>query len=214
MNHKIQPYLYALLFLIALSIILFLTSCSTVKQTERKDNKALDRVMTNSKLLNTAFARGLELNPCINDTNVIYKEGKTDSVFITVPKIISDNRVRDSLLKSLEGVQDICNERIKEAFDLGVTVTSQELSKIKVPTQRIDTIKYKIVDRLMIKMLEDTVNSQHNQLAYKTGQIDQLQSDKKQLQKRSNRTLYWAIGIVILAVLSHIARSYIKIPFT
>jgi len=207
-NHRLKPYIIALLVLLVW-LLLFLCSCSEVK----KNQKALDRVETNPELLRSAFARGLELYPCATDTTFITKQGKVDSIpYNVLIKIDTTNRsrVKDSLLSNiLQPLQDICNEKIKSAYDLGVSTATNEFAKIKIPIKAPDTIGGVVVDRRLVKSLADTIIKKELIIAGYNGVLSEVRTNLSEQKKETNKWKWYFYLSIAGLIASHVLRSYI-----
>jgi len=214
-NHHIVKWLVRV-FVIAVGVLiafLLLSSCSEAK----KNQKALDRVETNPELLRSAFARGLELFPCANDSVFITKPGKIDSILLNVLLPIDTanrTRIKDSLLSNiLQPLQDICNEKIKAAYDLGIATSANEFSKIKIPVKSPDTIGGVVVDRRLVKSLADTIVKKELIIAGYNGVLSEVRSNLSAQKKETNKWKWYFWLSVAGLVASHVLRSYIKLPF-
>ena len=188
--------------LLALLIILF-TSCNPTKIAARKDAKALDRVETSLPLLSAAFRRGLELYPCVNDSITVFIKGKTDT--LTKPYFIDTTnreRIKDSLLDNIVlPLQDICNEKIKSAYDLGFEQAIKGFPKDKLVI-RVDTIRSSVLDKLIQKMLIDSLNAEHQRSAFKDGVINTQQTHISAQNKELIEKGWYILGLGLLLVIS------------
>ena len=197
-NPNIKPYLFWLLMLLALLIILF-TSCNPTKIAARKDAKALDRVETSLPLLSAAFRRGLELYPCVNDSVTVFIKGKTDTLknFIDTT---NRERIKDSLLDNIVlPLQDICNEKIKSAYDLGFNEAIKGFPKDKLVV-RVDTFRSSILDKLIKDMLIDSLNVEHNRGSFKSGVINAQQAHIVAQNKELRGKGWYLLGLGLLLV--------------
>lgn len=211
MSKTINPYWKARLFwlfMIIMAILAFWVSgCNSAKIAARKNQQAIDRVLTNPQLLQTAYSHGAELWPCANDTSFIFKEGKTDTVpFPVIIDTTDRRRIKDSLMAGLiQPMQDECNEKIKKAFDLGVQITAKELSKIKIPIRQPDTLAGYIVDRRMATTLLDTINKRNTEVAYWRGKADEWQKATDDKQAERIRLFWLLLAVIALFVGSNVA---------
>lgn len=211
MKKTINPYWKARLFwlfmIIAAVLAWTFSGCSPAKVAARKDQKAIDRVLTSPQLLQTAYARGAELWPCANDTQFVMKPGRIDSLYFPVMYDTTDReRIKDSLLDGIVSpFQDQCNEKIKNAFDLGVEVTAKEFAKMKIPVRRPDTLAGFIVDRNLAKALLDTIGKKKQEIAEWKGRA--AESEKTAAKEAAQKyRLFWLLLLsVALLVGSNVA---------
>lgn len=196
-------------------VLLLLTavfSCNPAKQAARKDQKALDRVMTSPSLLKTAYGRGAELWPCANDTTFIFKPGRIDSMYLPVMFDTTDrDRIKDSILAI---ANDDCNDQVKAAFDMGVDVTEKKYSKIKVPVYRPDTLAGFIVDGTLAKRLMDSLHEKDKLLSNWSGRAEEWAkwaAKTEAVNQKKQSTQFWVIvGLVVALILSNGAWAYFK----
>lgn len=82
-NHNLRPWLWLLLFLLVCVVVSVCTGCNP----QKKINKAISTVLTDSTAFDSVGRVHARLNPCINDTATIYKEGalRIENEFIELP---------------------------------------------------------------------------------------------------------------------------------
>jgi len=172
----------------AIALFLIISSCSTEKRTLRKLEK-----------FNKIGRAWLELNPCANDSNVVYVEGKKDSIYLEIPTYVKDttglSHFLDSLNKALQIKFDEqrknCSNQVNEAYKLGYKKSSTDAqlkySSIKIPLPSVDTIKISIKDKQQIELLKaDLLNA--------TAQLNQCQLDSS--DKKGSSTKWFLLFII------------------
>lgn len=78
-------------------LIILLFGCSTIK----KDQRAVDRVLASRELIEKVYPKIEELYPCIVDTVINYREGKTDtlvSVYVDYDTIVRSDTCTDKVI--------------------------------------------------------------------------------------------------------------------
>lgn len=190
-----------------LSIILLMSvicSCNTFKQSQRKDTKAVERVLAKKPLLDIVGLKWLGINPCVNDEGEpepqppIYIKGKDSSY----PVLIKQWQNLDTTIQGhhiwidsngFHATFKVCNpDTIKQHF--------------KIPVR----------DRQFEKLLNDSlahykqVNFALSQTNFAVSQKNQDLEDQAEKSKGQRNWAYaYLIIVFLLAVGSHLIRSKI-----
>lgn len=157
------------------------SSCNPAKIAARKDAKALDRVQTNPNLLQTAFARGLQLWPCINDS--IVKKGDTVTT-------------RDTTYELIQAVDSIHS-------------TDTIVKIVREKTVIRDTVIKE--DKRSIEMLKDSLHKKELLIASLNQSVSDLTLSVKNADAKADKWLWYFIAACIALVASNITWLYFKI---
>lgn len=153
--------------------------------------KAVRKVLADVDLLNQVGEKYRELKPCANDSVTITVRDTTTNTLI---KVVTQT------------------DTLKQGDTLYIFHTDTAYF------EKTKTIyKEKIVtDKELTNRQKDTINSLRVQSATKDGVNQELRATNSTLKKENNHLKWYLVGSVLLAILSHVLRSYvpkIKIPF-
>lgn len=123
-------------------MVITMASCNPTKIAAKKDAQALDRVEGSLPLLSTAFAKGLELWPCVNDT---VKSVRSDTVVTT----------------------QTFTDTVRSEFTQRDTLVTYQVRTVRIK----DTILAYIKDGRVEKMLIDSLDAEHLRNAVQKGTI-------------------------------------------
>ena len=99
--------------------------------------------------------------------------------------------VLDSLKKSQ---QDRCNEAINNAFNLGIETATREFAKIKIPVNRTDTLRQRLIDRQILGLVSDSLGKAERRIAA----LNQQGVDtREQLNERKKEASGWMWKAII-----------------
>lgn len=176
--------------------MIFLTfSCNPSKQIQ----KAEQLVLLNPSARHNVFLKELQFFPCANDTFTTYIRG-TDTLLSEVP-VFDSFAYQMALSNVMDANDNTCNERVKEAFDLGVDYAGAEFKKIKV---RVDTFKYSIIDNQIIKLVQDSLTKAERRI-YGLDQQNIIQRERlDERRKESEKYLIWFILSIVIMVGSNL----------
>ena len=172
--------------IILMLVILAFLGCNPAKKIARKDDAAIERVTAKRSLLNRIKAPIDSLWPCIVDTAIVYRKGKTDSLyFIDFQPIDTVNRKRI--------IDSIGNCDLSAAFDAGVN----SCSKKRLIINHYDTLIKTEVDRKGLDICNDARAAAENKAASNQSKADLYRSDRQVC-------IYFIIGLLILLIGSNI----------
>lgn len=205
--------IWYLCFIIAFCIFV---GCNAQKQIQRKDNAAVERVNSKSSLQTPVVNEWLKAHPQDTTPRIIVSEPKVITIYQN--KLIRDTTGRKRLIDSvLKASQDTvgCAEAAQDAYDLGYEEAEKKYLSIpfKVNCPPDTTKTYFMTTE--INRWKDSASGKSILLGYKNGRIDVLNQQIKEQDKKINKQTLIIIGLIFLAVISHVARSYlpnIKLP--
>lgn len=213
-NHNLIKWVWAAIKIIVIIVAIYfagvlLFGCNVEKQQARKDISAVARVNANAELQGKVASKWLDAHPLIPTTPEIkYLPGKEITNTITVKDEKELQRVKDSTANAMA---DTCKNYSLQALDLGYS-QAEEYYK-KHPFVRVDTfIKQLPPDPREINRWKDTAAKYKQASDTKDGIISELRNQVDTQTKRGNKFIWFFSGSLALLVLSHIARSYIKLP--
>ena len=196
---------------------LLVQSCSPGKQLE----KSKQRVLLDPAARHDVFLNELERFPCANDSlPPIYRPGKIDTTpiikLIPVEKLkeilVTDTTGRKKLIDSLNTTHsEICNDAIDKAYTKGARDAINKFLNQDVFIRRPDTALYTIVDRQLLKLKDDSIQSLLRQKAAANQNIVDLGNVVKKSDKERNYLLYYLIGSIALLVLTNGLWIYARI---
>jgi len=190
---------------IALAILVgaLLFSCNPEKRAIRSQDKAYGITVSTPRTFSQAGALWLNIHPCVVTTkdSIVTKH----DTLITEKKLFIPFKVTEYKTKQLDTIIDNVSIYIDSN---GITV--KNLNEVQVKTE----VHYQTkVDETKVKLLTDTLNFRTNQLSFKQGQLDSTTEASKAKDKKIDKLWFWLILLSVASVLSHVARSYIKLPF-
>lgn len=202
LNHNLKPWVWVILILLVAFFIFCNYGCNVVKQEERKNTTAVNRVNANIELQDKVVSKWKDAHPEQKKEEIKISEPKT--ILVNVEKLIPDTgyrkKYRDSVLASLKSVTN-CIETQKEAYDLGFDVAEQQYLKNK----------QKVIcppDTTHIFFMQDEINRQKDsnnnlrvQVGFNNGQIAELQGQIK--AKGKTITNLWLVisGLIVIVCL-------------
>lgn len=175
---------------VIITFIFFITlfiGCSEAK----KGQNAVNRVKANINLLTQVGESYRSLFPCSNDTITTTVRDTTTNTLIKV--VIKTDTLKQGNTIYIFHTDTAYFEKTKTIY------------KEKIVT-----------DKELTNRQKDTINSLRVQSATKDGVIQELRAANSTLKNDNNHLKWYLVGSVLLAILSHVIRSYvpkIKIPF-
>jgi len=192
----------AIAILLALLMIFLSFGCNPSRQIQ----KAEQMVLLNPVARHNVFLKELQFYPCANDTFTTYIRG-IDTLLSEVP-IFDSFAYKTALSNVMDANDNTCNERVKEAFDLGVDYAGSEFKKLKV---RVDTFKYSILDNQIIKLVQDSLTKAERRI-YGLEQQNIIQRERlNERKKEAEKYLLWFIGAIVVLVGSNLIWFKFKI---
>jgi len=195
----------AIAILLAILMIFLSFGCNPSRQIQ----KAEQRVLLDPVARHNVFLKELQFYPCANDSIRIFIPGKPryESILTLTEVPIFDSFAYKI---AIQNVDDQCNDRIKEAFDLGVDYASSEFKKIKV-VRAVDTFKYSIIDNQIIKLVQDSLTKAEKHI-YGLDQQNIIQRERlDERRKESEKYLIWFILSIVILVGSNLLWFKIKL---
>jgi len=182
-NHRIKPVLIAVLVAIISFVLLMFFGCNPAKQLTKAENK----VLANVESVERVRAKTDALYPCNTDTIV---SDQHDTTYIPSPpkyiRHIDTLRRNDTVYFFQTDTAEF--EKIRTITNTKIVTDTREVNKLK------DTITNLRIQREWYK----STNNEKNETI-------------SAAKKERNTLLWWAIGIGVLGVLSHVGRSYLKL---
>lgn len=216
-----KTVLRVIVVVIIAAIVFSMHSCST----QKKIDKATEKVMTNEPARLKVFKAQLQLSPCSNDTAWRFISGGVDSV--PYPVIITDPALRDYLVDSISieqsdawnnAVDELsvqCKADIKKAtkkgYDEGYSQAQKEMAKTKLAIPRPDTLQGIITTHALEDVLKKEAAAKDIKIGTLEGQI--IEKDKR--IKEQKRWLWYSISLFIALIVSNglwVYRSIKKKP--
>ena len=171
--------------------ILFLIGCNPIK-----------KVMKNKADFEQIGKTWAEEHPCANDTIIITKPGRIDSIPFAVPVVDADlmrhktDSIARSLLQKYNVDQAQCDSAVREAYNVGFQQATLLASSVKIPVQRPDTIQKIVVDVRERDLLKNDKLSLSDQL------LKQISITAKMKQQKSTAYMVSVIlGLLFLILL-------------
>jgi hypothetical protein len=191
--------------ILLLAIGALLKGCSPAKREQRLDDKAFDRVVTKQSLLYAAGSIYQTIKPCVVTTlkkdSVITKHDTIiNQKTITIPKIVTKNRNLDTIVDNVS------------IFINDTTIVVKCLEGEKTITNNITKV---IVDESLVNRLKDSLNKAKTEISYHKGREEAISEQNDNTIRQNNKLWVAIILLVLVGVLSHVARSYIptiKLP--
>lgn len=138
-----------------LSIILF-AGCNSTK-----------KVLNNQKEFQKIGEAWAKQNPCDNDTTIVFKPGRIDTLKLTAP-LVDNTFAADSIAKVLSEKyhQDIkqCQSQVKEAYNAGYMKASADWSSIPIIVKQPDSSIGYVKDRRQLDICEKEKSDLQTQL--------------------------------------------------
>lgn len=163
---------------IVILFALLLSSCNPAAVVARKDTQALNRVEGNVNLLNTAFAMGLALHPCINT--------------VTTSPIVKHDTT---------SIHDTSTQYIHKVDTVKYTDTVFSIRTITNKITIHDTVTNTVVDNRLLQNANDSLTAYRLRQAGNDGEKLQLSNEVKS----TKTTLTWwkviAIGLALAWVI-------------
>lgn len=162
-----------------------------------------NKILNNQEQFDRIGKKWLETHPCVNDSSVIYIQGKSDSIYINVPSSI-DTRGSISVIDYLDSIRSaanqinkICEPKIKDAYKNGYTAAINKVKTIKIPIYKTDTIKIVVKDKQYNQIVEQE-NKDLKQLYI------QITDKNHKLENKNNKWfIYFLITLFLLAIVSY-----------
>jgi len=206
-NHHIKPFLPLIALLILLAILLGLFSCNIEKQTTRKDNAAVNRVNANAELQTPVVNRWLLTHPQDTVTQIVTLPPTVIKVPVVQlePDTVAIRKVKDSLL----ALGKECGEEAMDAFDLGYDEAEKYYKAHPITVVCPPNTKEIVTNNSTINRLRDSCHQKDKEISYLRGKNDSALESLGDA-KKTNTKLWWLIvGLSVVSVLSHVARSYV-----
>lgn len=195
-------------------MVTFLCGCSI----EKKADNAIDLVNTKTRWQERVVGPYLDAHPRDTTPKIILGPER----IVEVPKLVIQadtaaiRKAKQQIIDSLKDAKD-CGEAAINAYDMGYEQAEKDYQaqkqEVRCPP---DTTKVYYLTAELTRA-KDSLRSKDVTIGHKDGQIDQLRDTNKEQSKKITELYLWLAGIVVLAILSHVARSYIpkiKIPFS
>jgi hypothetical protein len=162
-----------------------------------------ERVMKRQDAFNNIGRKWLELNPCVNDSSVVYLPGRVDSVLVEVEVPVMDTpmveKIIDSIKESFKLARLDDAMKVRISYSKGYNDADQKwiskLSNTKVPRKNADTIKIFVADKQKISLLEKDID----QL------VSNLANTSIELQKKIGKSKQWFWLFVVACILLSLA---------
>lgn len=185
-------------------------SCNPVKQSAKKDARALDRVLGSRKLIDSVKPAVMELYPCANDTVAIQLPGGFDTLYYPIPEL--DTAALETAIDSvLAQVNTECRESVDRAYRKGYDKALADVGAQQIAIKRPDTIINNILDLQRVKALESEVNNLRYQAANLAGQTIAKDKQIQQADKRADKWLWWFLAAMALTIATNLGWAYTKI---
>lgn len=184
-------------------------SCNPVKQSAKKDARALDRVLGSRRLIDQVKPVVLELYPCANDTFAVQLPGGYDTLYYPVPTVdtAAINNAVDSVLAE---VNTECRESVDRAYRKGYARATLDVAKQQIAVKRPDTVIHTIKDLQLINHLTSELNACKNAVAHQEGQLIEKDKQIKEAKKSGTTWLWWFIAALIAVATTNGAWIYTK----
>lgn len=162
----------------------FIVGCNPVK-----------KVFKNQKQFDQIGRAWAQKNPCVNDTTIVVRPGRVDTLTYTVPAADISQEAIDSVARALANKYNArleeCALQVNEAYRSGYKTAGDEC-KIDVVTAAPDTIKYYVSDRRKENILQGEKEEISRQLT------DALKDAMRYKQQRN--TAYIILGVIALSI--------------
>ncbi len=168
----------------AATLILMFVACNP----QKKINKAVQTVLTDSSAFERVGQKYVEVNPCVPTQGIT--RIVRDTSFI--PFIVTKTDTVE--VKDILG-EDFMNERVKSAFDLGVAYCD-EFHRSNPPKTRVDSFIVTLPDLQREKILNDKFNAKSNELAAANATIAATNAEVKKREK-----WIWILGGISAALI-------------
>ncbi len=210
-NHHVKKWILRLLIalVIIFLIVMLMPGCSEAK----KDQKAINRVNANINLQEPVVNQWLKAHPQDTTTHIIVSEPKI--IQVPVIKLVKDTsgtkKSLDSLLATIpkDTIHKDCGEAANKAYDLGYDVAEKYyLSHPIKATCPPDTTKEKVFTST-IDRLNDSLIGKNLQIAAQKGTMDEVRTNLSDAKKTANKREWYIWVIIAVAILSHVARTYL-----
>jgi len=111
------------------------------------------------------------------DTVIKYLPGKTDSIQVEVPTI--DSIAVNNAIHALQSqYQRLCDSAVDASYRKGAADAVKELSKIRIPGRRVDTIvRPDIKCATILKLVDDSLTRANGHIRQLIGKTEQLEKD-------------------------------------
>jgi len=202
-NPNAKPWILGFALFVLLVILLLCNGCSPARKIER----ATERVMLNPAARHYIFLTELSLFPCANDTaQPVIIPGRIDTfpvsvlVRVTEPDTAGVAAIVDSLNTTHTKA---CNTAIRAAYDLGQRDAAKLIGSQTVFIPRPDTAKFWIVDRRLVALKEDSINSLLRQKAALNQAVADVSGVATENKKQGNTYMLWLIAAIAALVLSN-----------
>lgn len=207
----INPLKWLIWVILLLVLGAILNSCSIGKRQQRLDEKAVNRVNANALLQQRVVSPYMDAHPQDTTPKVFVDTPK----IITVPiiKLVKDTTGRQHLIDSVKQAheKDIdCGNASANAFDLGYEQAEKYYldNPIKAKCPPDTTKLYYMTSQ--VRRWQDSSHLKDKQISYHKGREEAI-SEQTDKTIRQNNKLWVAIILLVLgAVLSHVARSYLS----
>lgn len=187
-------------------------SCNPVKQSAKKDARAVDRVLGSRRLIDQVKPVVLDLYPCANDTFAVQLPGGFDTLYYPVPTI-DTAAINSAIDSALAEVNTECRESVDRAYRKGYERAIKDVAAQQIAVKRPDTVINTIKDRQLINHLTGELNACRNAVAHQEGQLIEKDEQIKKAEKSGTSWLWWFIAALAALVATNGAWIYTKFKF-
>ena len=185
MKKEPPMYVYFLIFATILTIIVLSVGCSP----QKKIDKAVMIVMTDSSAFAKVTKEGFRLHPCIP---AIGKEGKT----VTITNIVADTAQIRSLQSALDSIMSKSNITMNiDSLKRAILSSLHPVVKYE-KSFRVDTVP----DIRAIELMQERLDASEHLLSNAEGQLTQEKINTNNAEKLSKNRL-----AIIISIISFIA---------
>lgn len=150
--------------------------------------------MNNQEQFNKIGEAWAQQNPCANDTTIIVKPGRVDTLKLTAPQV-DITSAADSIAQALaikyEQRLEECDNQVKDAYTSGYKASSAYWSSIKIPVKRPDTINHYVRDTRNEIVLTGKLNRANENIANAV--------DEKEKYRRERNSARMIVGVLVIA---------------